>query len=209
MHISSIEEILNDFKTGQFVILIDDLDRENEGDLMFAAQFADSQKINFMSREARGLICLTLTPRHVEQLQLPLQKSEKHSSGGHHHAAFTFSIEASQGITTGISAHERAHTILTAIKSDVTPNDIVCPGHIFPLRARAGGVLERAGHTEASVDLAQLCHLNAAGVLCEVLDDEGAAAKGEYLKKFSEKFKIKIGTVADLIRYRKAHPVVA
>lgn len=201
MHISSIEEILADFKSGQFVILVDDKDRENEGDLMVAAQFIDAAKINFMSKEARGLICLALTAQQVDQLRLPMLKSELHAST-HNHAAFTFSIEACQGITTGISAQERAHTIQTAINEKASAADIVCPGHVFPLKAKDGGVLERAGHTEASIDLARLNQLNPASVICEVLDDEGAAAKGSYLNKFSEKFNIKIGTIADLIKYR-------
>ncbi len=203
MHISSIEEILSNFKSGHFVILIDDQDRENEGDLMIAAEFVDAAKINFMSKEARGLVCLSLTTRQVEQLQLPMLKSEVHQSS-RNHAAFTFSIEASQGVTTGISAKERAFTVQTAIKKTASAADIVCPGHVFPLMAKDGGVLERAGHTEASIDLAKICKLNESSLICEVLDDEGEAASFSYLKFFSEKFNIKIGTVADLIQYRKA-----
>lgn len=202
MHISSIEEILSDFKSGRFVILVDDQNRENEGDLMMAAEFVDAAKINFMLKEARGLICLTLSSLKVQQLQLPMLKSDLHKCGPQS-AAFTYSIEASHGITTGISVKERAHTILTAIKESSRAADIVCPGHVFPLRAQDGGVLERAGHTEASIDLAKICNLNAAGIICEILDEEGSAANGSYLKKFSEKFNIKIGTVADLIQYRK------
>lgn len=203
MHISSIEEILLDYKSGHFVILIDDQDRENEGDLMIAAEFVDAPKINFMLKEARGLICLSLTSQQVEQLQLPMLKSDLHKSS-RNHAAFTFSIEASRGVTTGISAKERAYTIQTAIKKTASAADIVCPGHVFPLMAKDGGVLERAGHTEASIDLARLCKLNESSLICEVLDDEGEAASRDYLKTFSEKFNIKIGTVADLIQYRKA-----
>lgn len=202
MRTSPIEEILKDFKSGRFVIMVDDRDRENEGDLMMAAQFVDGAGINFMMKEARGLICLTLTPAQVHRLQLPMLKSEAHTSN-RNHAAFTYSIEASHGITTGISARERAHTIHTAISEQAGPTDVVCPGHVFPLRAQPGGVLERAGHTEASVDLARLCHLNQSSVICEILDDDGAAAQGPYLEAFSEKFGIKIGTVADLIHYRK------
>ncbi len=203
MSISPIEEILNDFKSGKFVIIVDDKDRENEGDLMVAAEFIDSVKINFMSKQACGLICLALTPRQVDRLRLPMLKSAVHSSG-ENHAAFTFSIEASRGITTGISSKERAHTIQTAIREDVLIADIVCPGHVFPLKAREGGVLERAGHTEAAVDLAKLSHLNAASVICEILDEEGNPASGISLKKFAEQFNIKIGTIEDLISYRKA-----
>lgn len=203
MHISPIEDILSDYKSGRFVIMVDDADRENEGDLMLAAQFVSASEINFMMKEARGLICLTLTGEQVSRLQLPMLKSEVHSSS-RNHAAFTFSIEASHGISTGISARERAHTIQTAINEKAVPTDVVCPGHVFPLRAADGGVLVRAGHTEASVDLARLSHLSHAGVICEILDDEGSAAQGEYLGRFADKFNIKIGTVADLIRYRKS-----
>lgn len=202
MRISSIEEILLDFKSGQFVILVDDKDRENEGDIMIAAEFIDSTKINFMTREARGMICLALTSKQVDQLQLPMLKSALHISHNNH-AAFTYSIEASHGITTGISTKERAHTIQTAIRDNAMIADIVCPGHVFPLKAIDGGVLVRAGHTEAGVDLAKLSNLNASSVICEILDDEGAAAKGDYLKIFSERFNIKIGTIEDLIKYRK------
>lgn len=203
MNISPIEEILSDFKAGKFVIIVDDKDRENEGDLMVAAEFIDSSKINFMNKQASGLICLALTPKQVDRLRLPMLKSAVHSSG-ENHAAFTFSIEASRGITTGISSKERAHTIQTAIREDVLVADIVCPGHVFPLKAREGGVLERPGHTEAAVDLAKLSHLNAASVICEILDDEGNPASGPTLKKFADQFQIKIGTIEDLIRHRKA-----
>lgn len=203
MYISPIDEILNDFKSGKFVIIVDDKDRENEGDLMVAADFIDSAKINFMSRQACGLICLALTPGQVDRLQLPMLKSELHSTGKNH-AAFTFSIEASQGITTGISSKERAHTIQTAIRETALVSDIVCPGHVFPLRANEGGVLERPGHTEAAVDLAKLSQLTPASVICEILDDEGNPASGPNLKKFAERFNIKIGTIEDLIGYRKA-----
>lgn len=202
MHISPIEEILHDFKSGQFVILVDDKDRENEGDLMVAAEFIDSARINFMSKQARGLICLALTAKQIDQLRLPMLKSEIHQSS-HNHAAFTFSIEASRGITTGISSKERAHTIKTAINENAVVTDIVCPGHVFPLKAREGGVLERPGHTEAAVDLAKLSQLNASSVICEILNDEGDPASGLSLKNFSEQFKIKIGTIEDLIKYRK------
>lgn len=206
MQISPIEEILVDFKAGRFVILVDDENRENEGDLMLAAQFAESTHINFLMKEARGLICLAMSSEQVKRLQLPMLKSELHASNCNH-AAFTFSIEASQGVKTGISARERAHTIQTAINPQAQVSDIVCPGHVFPLRAVDGGVLERAGHTEASVDLARLSGLNPAAVLCEVLDDEGSAARADYLQIFSEKYGIRIGTVQDLISYRQATEV--
>lgn len=202
MKISPIEDIIQDYKSGQFVILIDDPSRENEGDLMLSAQFADAARINFLLREARGLICLCLHEKQVQQLRLPQQISDKHLSH-RPHAAFTFSIEARRGIKTGISARERALTIQVAIAPESTAEDVVCPGHVFPLRAASGGVLERAGHTEASVDLAQLCGHRPAGIVCEVLDDEGNAADAHYLQKFSEKFNIKIGTVAQLIEHRR------
>lgn len=202
MHISSVEEILAEFKKGQFVIMVDHKDRENEGDLMCAAEFVTPEKINFLLREARGLICLTLTHLQVGQLRLPMMRSTVHASH-QHHAAFTYSIEAAQGVTTGISARERAHTILTAIQRTATPTDIVSPGHVFPLQAVPGGVLTRAGHTEASVDLAALAGLNPSAVLCEVLDENGEAAKNEFLKVFAEKFNIKIGSVEDLVNFRK------
>lgn len=202
MQISSTEEILTEFKQGRFVILVDHSDRENEGDLMIAAEFANAENLNFLLKEARGMICLALTDLQTDRLRLPLMKSEVHSSHKNH-AAFTYSIEAAQGITTGISARERAHTIQTAIKKDAVVADIVSPGHVFPLRAVPGGVLNRAGHTEASVDLAKLCNLNPAAVICEILDDKGEAAKNDYLSAFSKKFGIKVGTVGDLIHYRK------
>lgn len=202
MQISTTEEILTEFKQGRFVILVDHRERENEGDLMLAAEFATAENINFLLKEARGMICLTLTDLQTDRLRLPLMKSDIHTSHPNH-AAFTYSIEAARGITTGISARERAHTIQTAIKKEAVVGDIVSPGHVFPLRAVPGGVLSRPGHTEASVDLAKLTGLNPAAVICEILDEEGEAAKSDYLAQFSEKFKIKIGTVSDLIQYRK------
>lgn len=182
--------------------MVDHKDRENEGDLMIATEHINSQKINFLLKEARGLICLALSSQQVYQLKLPMIKSPDHSSHLNH-AAFTFSIEAKNGISTGISAKERAHTILTAIHENASPQDIVCPGHVFPLAAKDGGVLVRPGHTEACVDLSILARLNPAGVICEVLNDEGDAAHNDYLSVFSEKFNIKIGAVEDLVAYRK------
>ncbi|MEQ1722863.1 MAG: 3,4-dihydroxy-2-butanone-4-phosphate synthase, partial [Pseudobdellovibrio sp.] len=203
MHISSTDEILKDFKSGHFVILIDDKDRENEGDLMIAADFISADKINFMTKQASGLLYLALSQIQVQKLKLPLMKSKEHSSAIHH-AAFTYSIEARSGITTGISATDRAHTIKTAIKSEATHESIVCPGHVFPICAKAGGVLERAGHTEAAVDLAILSNLSPATVACEILNELGDAATGATLSDFAKNFNIKIGTVADLIEYRKS-----
>lgn len=202
MQISPIQEILADFKRGQFVVMIDHKDRENEGDLMLAAEFADAERINFMLTHARGLVCLTLTAHQVYQLKLPFIKSEHHSSNSNH-AAFTFSIEAKNGIKTGISARERAHTIQTAIRKEASPQDIVCPGHVFPLAAKDGGVLVRAGHTEASVDLAQLSQLNPSAVICEILNEQGEAAGNQQLFEFAKKHGFKIGTVDDLVAYRK------
>lgn len=202
MQISSTEEILTEFKQGRFVILVDHSDRENEGDLMLAAEFASAENLNFLLKEARGMVCLALSHLQVDRLRLPLMKSELHSAHPNH-AAFTYSIEAAQGVTTGISARERAHTIQTAIKKDVAVTDIVSPGHVFPLRAVPGGVLTRAGHTEASVDLAGLAGLNPSAVICEILDENGEAGSGDYLFSFAKKFGIKIGTVADLIQFRK------
>lgn len=201
MHVSSIQEILTDFKAGRFVILVDDQNRENEGDLMIAAQFIGGEQLNFMLQAARGFICLCLSDEQVKRLELPLQFSELHSTKKNH-AAFTYSIEASQGVTTGISARERALTIQTAIDPKAKPADICCPGHVLPLRAVPGGVLVRPGHTEASVDLAILAGLQPAGVLCEILDEQGEAADQSYLSRFAIHHGIKIGTVADLIAYR-------
>jgi 3,4-dihydroxy 2-butanone 4-phosphate synthase/GTP cyclohydrolase II len=203
MHISSTAEILKDFKLGRFVILIDDKDRENEGDLMLAADFVSADKINFMTKQASGLLYLALTETQVQKLKLPLMKSKEHGSAPHH-AAFTYSIEARSGITTGISAKDRAHTIKTAIQSEATHKSIVCPGHVFPICAKLGGVLERAGHTEAAVDLAVLSNLSPAAIACEILNEFGDAATGVTLSDFAENFDIKIGTIADLIEYRKS-----
>lgn len=182
--------------------MVDDPSRENEGDLMLSAQFVDAAKINFLMREARGLICLCLHESQVRQLKLPPQISELHLSH-RSHAAFTFSIEARRGVKTGISARERAHTIQVAVAAESTEKDIVCPGHVFPLRAVPGGVLERAGHTEACVDLAILSEHRPAGVICEILDDEGNAADGYFLQKFASRFNFKIGAVDELIKYRR------
>ena len=199
---NSIPEIIADFKAKKFVILVDDEDRENEGDLILAADFITAEAVNFLAKEARGLICLALTPNHVEQLQLPMMKSAIHNQGITH-TAFTYSIEASSGVTTGISAADRAFTIKVAAAKNAKPSDLICPGHIFPLRAHPDGVLGRPGHTEASVDLAKLSGLTPASVICEVINDDGTMARLPDLIIFAQRFNLKIGSIADLISYRK------
>jgi 3,4-dihydroxy 2-butanone 4-phosphate synthase/GTP cyclohydrolase II len=202
MSISAIEDALEDLKKGKMVILVDDEHRENEGDLALAAEFATPEAINFMVTYARGLICLALTPEKVDALGLPQMTSHNLSP---FQTAFTVSIEARQGVTTGISAADRAATILAAVREGAGPKDIVVPGHIFPLRAKEGGVLVRTGQTEGSVDLARLAGLNPAGVICEILKEDGTMARLPDLEIFSEKHGIKIVTVADLIAYRLGH----
>ncbi|AEH45732.1 3,4-dihydroxy-2-butanone 4-phosphate synthase [Thermodesulfatator indicus DSM 15286] len=199
MPISSIEEALEDIKAGKMIIVTDDEDRENEGDLVMAAEKVTPEAINFMAKYGRGLICLTLTKEDVERLQLPFQP-KRH--GTKFDTAFTVSIEARHGVTTGISAHDRAHTIKVAIDPKSGPEDIVTPGHIFPIMARDGGVLVRAGHTEASVDLARLAGLKPAGVICEIMNDDGSMARMPDLEKFAAKHNLKIVTIKDLIAYR-------
>jgi len=194
-----IRKAIETFKNGGMVILVDDEDRENEGDLCFAAEFTTPEKINMMAKEARGLICLTLTPEWTDKLKLPMMVEDNHSR---YKTGFTISIEAREGVTTGISAADRAHTILTAIKDDVKPSDIVKPGHIFPLRAKKGGVLVRTGQTEGSVDLAKLAGLKPAGVICEIMNEDGTMARMPELEKFSKKFNIPIVTIEDIIAYR-------
>jgi len=181
------------------VILVDDEDRENEGDLTMAAEHVTADAINFMAKHGRGLICLSLTPERVEELQLNLMTDENSSQFG---TAFTVSIEARRGVTTGISAADRAHTIRTAVDPRNGPGDLARPGHVFPLRARAGGVLQRAGQTEGSVDLARLAGLTPAGVICEIMNDDGTMARVPELMKFAQEHKIKVVTVKDLIGYR-------
>ncbi|HFC96832.1 MAG TPA: bifunctional 3,4-dihydroxy-2-butanone-4-phosphate synthase/GTP cyclohydrolase II [Thermosulfurimonas dismutans] len=199
MPIATIEEALEDLRAGKMVIVVDDEDRENEGDLVLAAEKVTPEAINFMAKYGRGLICLTLTPEDVERLQLPLQP-RRH--GTRFDTAFTVSIEARYGVTTGISAHDRAHTIRVAIDPRSGPEDIVTPGHVFPIRAREGGVLVRAGHTEASVDLARLAGLYPAGVICEIMKDDGTMARLPDLEKFAAEHGLKIITIRDLIAYR-------
>ncbi len=196
-----IVEIIEDIRQGKMVILIDDEDRENEGDLILAADKVTPEVINFMAKEARGLICLSLTRKHVDRLELPLMIKEAKNYSSNK-TAFTVSIEAASGVTTGISAADRSHTIYVASRSDVKREDIIVPGHIFPLRAQAGGVLKRAGHTEASVDLAKLAGLSPTAVICEVMNEDGTMARVDDLRVFAHKHQLKIGTIASLIQYR-------
>ncbi|EFK07603.1 3,4-dihydroxy-2-butanone-4-phosphate synthase [delta proteobacterium NaphS2] len=197
--ISSIAEALEDIRNGRMVILMDDEDRENEGDLTIAAEKVTPEVINFMATHGRGLICLALTPEKVEALDLPMMTYRNRSQFG---TGFTVSIDAKEGVTTGISAFDRARTILTAIRPDASPEDIVRPGHIFPLRAVKGGVLKRTGQTEGSVDLARLAGLNPAAVICEIMNEDGTMSRLPQLLKFARKFDLKIVTIADLIKYR-------
>jgi len=199
MTISKIEDVLEDLKNGKMIILVDDEDRENEGDLTMAAEMVTPEAINFMAKFGRGLICLSLDPPLVENLNLPLMVDDNKSP---FNTAFTVSIEAREGVSTGISAHDRAKTILAAVSDDAKPEDLVQPGHIFPLRARKGGVLFRTGQTEGSVDLARLAGLKPAGVICEIMNDDGTMARMPDLIAFAEKHDLKIATVADIIAYR-------
>ncbi len=196
---NTIEEAIEDIKKGKMVILVDDEDRENEGDLTMAAEKVTPEAINFMAKYGRGLICLSLTPEKVEELKLSMMTENNTSYFG---TAFTVSIEAKKGVTTGISAADRAKTILTAINPETKPEDLATPGHIFPLRAQPGGVLKRAGQTEGSVDLARLAGLYPAGVICEIMNDDGTMARVPHLMKFRQKHGLKIVTVKDLINYR-------
>lgn len=200
----TVPEALEEIKKGRMVILVDDEDRENEGDLVVAAEFATPEAINFMAKEGRGLICLSMTPERCDELSLNLmiREEDNHSPFC---TAFTLSIEAKDGVTTGISAADRSHTVLTAIDPSKGKDDIVVPGHVFPLRARPGGVLVRAGQTEGSVDLARLAGLNPAGVICEIMNDDGTMSRMPQLEVFAEKHGLKILTVADLIAYRAAN----
>lgn len=201
VEMNSIQDIVDDIKLGKMVILIDDEDRENEGDLILAADFVTPEKINFMSREARGLICLSLTSEQIERLQIPLMVKDDLNLSPNK-TAFTVSIEASEGISTGISAYDRSKTIEVAANPNARPADIITPGHIFPIRGQKGGVLKRAGHTEASIDLARMAGLNPAAVICEVMNEDGSMARTPDLIKFALKHNIKIGTIVDLIEFR-------
>ena len=196
---SKISTIINDAKKGKMFILVDDKNRENEGDLIIPGSKCNSKSINFMAKHGRGLICLALTKKQVDNLKLPLMSSINKSRM---QTAFTISIEAKKGITTGISAHDRARTIKTAINPRVKKSEIVSPGHVFPLVARNGGVLERAGHTEASVDISKLSKLNPSSVICEVMNEDGRMARLNDLFRFSKKHKIKLASIEDLISYR-------
>jgi len=199
-YLSSADEIIEEARNGRMFILVDDEDRENEGDLVVPAQFATPAAINFMARHARGLICLAMTRKRVEKLGLPLMSQQ---NGTRHQTAFTVSIEAREGVTTGISAADRAKTIAVAINSDSTRDDITTPGHVFPLMAREGGTLVRAGHTEASVDIARKAGLTPAAVICEIMNDDGTMARLPDLVTFAQHHNLKLGTIADLIAHRR------
>jgi len=199
MAVSRIEEVIEDIRAGKMVILVDDEDRENEGDLCMAAEAVTPEAINFMARYGRGLICLTLDRAHVKKLNLPMMVEKNKSP---FETGFTVSIEARTGVTTGISAADRARTIQAAVEPDARPDDLVSPGHIFPLRARRGGVLERTGQTEGSVDLARLAGMTHAGVICEIMKDDGTMARMPDLEEFAAEHDMKIATIADLVAYR-------
>ena len=197
--IERVHRALEDIRQGRIVILVDDEHRENEGDLCMAAERVTPESINFMARHARGLICLTLTEERVAHLELPMMVTDNRTSRG---TAFTVSIEARVGVSTGISAADRAHTIKTAVAKDARPTDLVSPGHVFPLRARPGGVLQRTGHTEGSVDLARLAGLDPSGVICEIMNDDGTMARLPECELFAERHGLRILSIADLIAYR-------
>jgi 3,4-dihydroxy 2-butanone 4-phosphate synthase/GTP cyclohydrolase II len=199
MTVAKIEDVLEDLRQGKQIILVDDEDRENEGDLTMAAEMVTPEAVNFMATNGRGLICLSLAPEIVDRLKLPLMVYDNRSP---FKTAFTVSVEAREGVTTGISAADRARTILTAVSDDARPEDLIQPGHVFPLRARRGGVLFRTGQTEGSVDLARLAGLKPAGVICEIMNDDGTMARMPDLEKFAAKHGLKIATVADIIAYR-------
>ena len=200
--ISSIEEIIEDARQGKMFILVDHEDRENEGDLVMPAEKVTPETVNFMATYGRGLICLALTSDRLDSLGLPLMAA---SNSSRHETAFTVSIEAREGVTTGISAHDRAKTINVAINPNSGAQDIATPGHVFPLRARNGGVLVRAGHTEAAVDIARLANLDGSGVICEIMNDDGTMARLPDLIAFARKHTLKLGTITDLIAYRRKH----
>ena len=198
--ISAVEDIIEDAKQGRPFILVDAEDRENEGDIIIPAQFATPDKINFMAKHARGLICLAITTERARQLRLPPMAADNNAQHG---TAFTVSIEAKEGVTTGISAHDRAHTVAVAIDPTKGPDDIVSPGHVFPLVAKDGGVLVRTGHTEAAVDIARMAGLQPAGVICEIMNDDGSMARLPDLIAFAQLHGMKIGAISDLIAYRR------
>lgn len=202
MSISSTQEIVAELRAGRMVILVDEEDRENEGDLVMAAEHVTPEAINFMIRHARGLVCLTLTEEMCDRLELPMMTSKNGTSFG---TNFTVSIEAAEGVTTGISAADRARTVQVAVAKNARPEDLVQPGHIFPLRAVNGGVLMRAGHTEAGCDLTEMAGLTPASVICEIIKEDGTMARLPDLIEFAKEHKLKIGTIADLIHYRSQH----
>jgi 3,4-dihydroxy 2-butanone 4-phosphate synthase/GTP cyclohydrolase II len=202
MGLTSIKEAIEDIKAGKFVIVVDDEARENEGDLVLAAEKVTPEAINFMARHARGLICMPVTGQRLDELKIPLMVSDNTSELC---TAFTVSIEAKHRVTTGISAYDRAETIKAVIDPATKPDDLIRPGHIFPLRARDGGVLVRAGHTEAIVDMARLAGMNPAGVICEIMNEDGSMARLPQLEVMAKKYGIKIATIADLIAYRRRH----
>ena len=199
MELNTTLELINDMRQGKMIILMDDEDRENEGDLVMVAEQVRPEDINFMAKNARGLICLTLTRDHCKKLDLPLMVQ---SNGAAYETNFTMSIEAAVGVTTGISAADRAHTVRTAVAANVKPTDIVQPGHIFPLMAREGGVMTRAGHTEAGCDLARLAGFSPSATIVEIMNDDGTMARRDDLMKFAQEHDLKIGTIADLIQFR-------
>src|SRR5215510_12620275 len=201
MQFATIEEAIGEIQEGRMVIIVDDEDRENEGDLMIAAEKVTPEAINFMATHGRGLVCLAMTGQRLDELNIPLMVSD-HSNTSQYGTAFCVSIEAKRNVSTGISAFDRAQTVLTAIDPKTRPNDLARPGHIFPLRARDGGVLVRAGQTEASVDLANIAGLNPAGVICEVMKEDGTMARVPDLQEFAQEHDLKMITTADLIRYR-------
>jgi 3,4-dihydroxy 2-butanone 4-phosphate synthase/GTP cyclohydrolase II len=201
-YISKIEDVIEDARNGRMFILMDADDRENEGDLIIPAQMCTPQAVNFMAKNGRGLICLALTQERANELNIPMMTQ---ANGTPNQTAFTVSIEAKEGISTGISAHDRAHTISVAIDPTKSSSDIVSPGHVFPLVARHGGALVRAGHTEAAVDIARLAGLNPAGVICEIMNDDGTMARMPDLVPFAQLHGLKIGTIADLIAYRRKY----
>ncbi len=200
--ISSVEEIIDDARNGKMFILVDHEDRENEGDLVIPAQWATPDVINFMATHGRGLICLAMTSSRIEELGLQLMSTNNSSR---HETAFTVSIEAREGVTTGISAADRARTVSVAIDGTKGAQDIATPGHVFPLRAKDGGVLVRAGHTEAAVDVSRLAGLNSAGVICEIMNEDGSMSRLPELVAFAQRHNLKIGTISDLIAYRRRH----
>jgi len=202
MTLDAVEEAIAEYRAGRFVIIVDDEDRENEGDLCLAAEKVTPDAINFMARYGRGLICLPITGARLDELRIPMMVQDNQSRFG---TAFTVSVEAREGVTTGISAYDRAHTIQVLLDPQTQPEDIVMPGHTFPLRVKEGGVLVRAGQTEASVDLARLAGMYPAAVICEIMDEDGSMARLPQLERFAEEFDLKIISVAELIEYRRQH----